>query len=274
MAYFNDQTIRSKSDLGRIITYLVDPGHRNHDDITVTYLRSFQNISANRFIVTACRQRDLRNSIQELNHQFKCLATWGLIRVPAKSYLTESETDAFHKLATKSLWRGKQVIFNEHIRPDGSTELNYIASKFGGVSGISDAPTKHNLLYIRRVEIAKLVTEMNSERRKNRTPEIPLNPDQKAAQINHSDYQSSDEDIWKLLQLMSPKTFTRLTKSIKTERIELSTSGQIVDAHGLSIRNQLVNLMRLKEDLMHEARQKRKLQIREYNMTNFKERGL
>ena len=250
MAYYNSNNIQSADDLMGAMIYLEDQLHPHHQNLVVTPLRSFQNLSSGKFISIASSQLKRRNKIQNPKKYYECLAEWGLIRMPAKSFLVENEVNAFHRLAASDFWRNRLLIFNEHVRQDGCTELNYIAGKFGGRSGtISFRARNKNQLYVRRVKIAKLISEINTARRQTNRPEIPLNPDQRYALAHRDDEKLSDMEIWNLLRLMTHKSLQHLKKSTKIESIKLNKVELLVDENGHQIRDPLIDLIRLKEDL-------------------------
>jgi hypothetical protein len=120
------------------------------------------------------------------------------------------------------------------------------------------------------VKIAKLISEINTARRQSNRPEIPLNPDQRYALAHRDDEKLSDLDIWNLLRLMTPKSLQHLKKSTKIESIKLNKVELLVDENGHQIRNPLIDLIRLKEDLFFAAKQKLKLQDIRNNITSNK----
>jgi hypothetical protein len=271
MAYYNSNNIQSADDLMGAMIYLEDQIHPHHKNLVTTPLRSFQNLSSGKFIAITRAQLNHRNKIQNPKKYHVCLAEWGLIRMPAESFLAEDEINAFHRLAASDFWRNRLLIFNEHVRKDGCTELNYIAGKFGGRSGtISFRARNKNQLYVKRVKIAKLISEINTARRQSNRPEIPLNPDQRYALAHRDDEKLSDLDIWNLLRLMTPKSLQHLKKSTKIESIKLNKVELLVDENGHQIRNPLIDLIRLKEDLFFAAKQKLKLQDIRNNITSNK----
>lgn len=280
MAYVNTITLTSKEDTARAVEYSGDPLHRNHaGKVTVTPYRSFYHVSTSEFIEVVTRQIALRNVAQAVNNPFRVYAYWGLIRFATNTDLSQAERDSFYRLIQNVLWSGHLMIFNEHQHDDGAEELNYFVAPFNGIGiGVEKNHRHYNPQSTERVAVARHVTNLNLQRRRDYRSTIPLNPEQKAWLSSPGETTASDEHIWGCLMRSSLMLRMRIRKLLKVRILRLDEQRRIVDENSRVIRERLWALLRVKIDpsavqlmeaIIHES--PKALDVRELDYEHTKE---